>query len=457
MKTKLIIIGIAAAASIWLGRVVWRAHYDLVTLQVRNTPLAEVIRQIERQTREKVRADKKLDAKVTLDVKNLPLPRVLDLLSEQAGARWGKTYAVYESDSAVRRLESVLLGSSKLDDAGWTNLAPHFATLELPGLASSQSAVGDGSSASSAAAANRSPNPPARRTGQRKMMVSQYGTPGAGPNTGPSGSGGGFKRKMKDGSTVEEHWEGPFGTTGPTAPPGYTGPRTFTPGGGGGSRRMTADGRIIEERFESSGPSGGMTMRTGPGGTTISPFGSSPSIAQQVTRTAPDGTTTTNTIQSGGESPSPMSAVSGPGRPMTPTSNGDRGIRITSTSSDGAVEDEWSSERLVMEKRLGYRLGGSGPTQATRESASQTAGKVRGKFVTYYALEKPPLGGATMIPSSFQQSFRPGGTNNRFANGDIGGIIEAEQRQRNLRELNNTPEQQVQRARQREESKRSGH
>ena len=101
MKTKLIVftvIAVSALAGIWLGAGAWRAHKKIVTLHVRNAPLAEVIRQIERQTHETIRFDQKLDAKVTLDVKNKPLTEVLDSVSEQAGARWGKTYAVYSSE-----------------------------------------------------------------------------------------------------------------------------------------------------------------------------------------------------------------------------------------------------------------------------------------------------------------------------------------------------------------------
>src|SRR5881628_603339 len=113
MKIKQVAFGIAAVlvvASIWVGRIAWCAHHNLVTLHVRNASLADVARKIERQTWEKIRVDHNLDAKITLDVKNMPLAEVLDLVSDQAGARWGRTYAVYDSDGALRRLESALRG-----------------------------------------------------------------------------------------------------------------------------------------------------------------------------------------------------------------------------------------------------------------------------------------------------------------------------------------------------------
>ena len=64
----------------------------------------------------------------------MPLTNVLDSLAEQSGARWGKTHAVYDSESALTRLEGVFGGGSSLDAAGWTNLAPRFAKTEMPDI-----------------------------------------------------------------------------------------------------------------------------------------------------------------------------------------------------------------------------------------------------------------------------------------------------------------------------------
>jgi hypothetical protein len=126
-----VVVGLVVAGS-WFGRTLWAAHHDLVTLHVRNVPLAEVARTIAGQVHQKINVDPKLDAKVTLDVKRLPLTNVLDLLAEQSGARWGKTHAVYDSESALGRLEGALGGSTTLEAAGWTNVAPRFAKLDLP-------------------------------------------------------------------------------------------------------------------------------------------------------------------------------------------------------------------------------------------------------------------------------------------------------------------------------------
>jgi len=45
-------------------------------------------------------------------------------LAEQAGARWSKLYAVYNSPSAVKALDTSLRGDSKIESAGWTKVAP---------------------------------------------------------------------------------------------------------------------------------------------------------------------------------------------------------------------------------------------------------------------------------------------------------------------------------------------
>src|SRR5262249_42270521 len=109
---------------VWFARAAWRAHHQIVTLHVRNMPLAQVLRQIERQTWKKIRAEKDLDARITLNVVNRPLTYVLDRLAEQAGAQWSTLYAVYSSSRALTALDTALRGDGKLGPAGWTKLAP---------------------------------------------------------------------------------------------------------------------------------------------------------------------------------------------------------------------------------------------------------------------------------------------------------------------------------------------
>src|SRR5689334_8070154 len=110
MKRKhlvLIVAGlVVAAGSAWVGRASYRAWHGLVTLHVRNAPLGEVIKKIEHQTWEKIRYDDRLKTLVTLDVKDMLLPQVLDRLAEQTGANWSTDFVVYDSNSSLHKLES---------------------------------------------------------------------------------------------------------------------------------------------------------------------------------------------------------------------------------------------------------------------------------------------------------------------------------------------------------------
>ena len=136
MKRR-IYLGLAAllvAAGTWAGRVAWRAHKDIVTLHVRSMPLADVIGRLERQTREKIVADSRLDTKLTLDVDSMPLPDVLDRIAEQAGGLVTTVHAVYESRTAMDKLLEALRSGDIAKANGWTNLAPRLSFLnEEPG------------------------------------------------------------------------------------------------------------------------------------------------------------------------------------------------------------------------------------------------------------------------------------------------------------------------------------
>jgi hypothetical protein len=136
MKTKYSLLGLAvflAVGGVCIGRVAWRVHRQLVTLDVRNAPLADVLRKIEWQTWKKIRAEKPLDARITLHVTDKPLLYVLDRLAEQAGARWSTVYAVYQSAPALKALETALQSDGKLESAGWTKIAPRLPGFDEPG------------------------------------------------------------------------------------------------------------------------------------------------------------------------------------------------------------------------------------------------------------------------------------------------------------------------------------
>ncbi|HET7873774.1 MAG TPA: hypothetical protein VFL42_14760 [Terriglobales bacterium] len=125
-KQWLILTGLLVAGiSLWAGRIAWRVHRQVVSLDVRNLPLAEVLHKIERQTWKKIRAENALNARITLRVAEMPLSQVLDRIAAQAGVRWSTVYAVYGSRSSLSALDSALRSDGKLEPAGWSKIAPN--------------------------------------------------------------------------------------------------------------------------------------------------------------------------------------------------------------------------------------------------------------------------------------------------------------------------------------------
>lgn len=195
MKTKYLLAGIGAllvAVVACGGRVAWRIRHQLVTLDVRNMPLPEALRKVERQTWKKLRAEQNLDTRITLHVKNKPLSYVLDRIAEQAGARWSTVYAVYHSPTAVKALDNSLRADSKVESAGWTKVAPKPPPLDDMPEAAGQMIRGKGMAGES---------PPA---GARRMMVMQRGS------SGPVVMVGGPDGKMESWSPEELVMETPL-------------------------------------------------------------------------------------------------------------------------------------------------------------------------------------------------------------------------------------------------------
>jgi hypothetical protein len=126
LATFAVITAAVVGAGAWLGKAVWCAHKDLVTLHVRNAPLAEVIRSLQRQTREQIIADGRLDTRITLDADRKPLVEVLDRLGDQAGALASTIHAVHTSRGTVHKLEAALRAGDVTQAEGWTNLSPRL-------------------------------------------------------------------------------------------------------------------------------------------------------------------------------------------------------------------------------------------------------------------------------------------------------------------------------------------
>ncbi len=113
----------AAGGGVWAWQAWRHARLDLVTLRVRNEPLASVIRRMERQTRESIALDSRLDARVTLDLDGVPLADALQEVAERIGGLARATYAVFERRPALDRLAALIRAGTAPESAGWTNLS----------------------------------------------------------------------------------------------------------------------------------------------------------------------------------------------------------------------------------------------------------------------------------------------------------------------------------------------
>ncbi len=115
----------------------------------------------------------------------------------------------------------------------------------------------------------------------------------------------------------------------------------------------------------------------------------------------------------------------------------------------------WSSERLVLETALTPRLADAIPKNASRETAARTADDVRGKWATYFVIEPAPFGWVSES-TALEPGFERGRRTYMATNRDIGGMLDqmsAERSKDKLKALGRSPEEQVQRARQREAAK----
>lgn len=110
MKKRIITYLAAALAVVlvWFGYAAWRAHGNLVTLDVRDASVRDVARMIERQTWEIILINKEVEGKVTLKVKDAPLEDVLSIITEQTSARWNAIYPLYSSKQSLVALKQSL-------------------------------------------------------------------------------------------------------------------------------------------------------------------------------------------------------------------------------------------------------------------------------------------------------------------------------------------------------------
>jgi hypothetical protein len=124
------LLAVLLGGGIWASRLIWRARNDLVSLDVINMPVEQVVESLRRQTGETILADTNLHARISLHLRNVRLSEALNRVGAQAGALAGTIHAIYFTSQSLDALKSALRHGQAVETAGWTNLAPIF---DMPG------------------------------------------------------------------------------------------------------------------------------------------------------------------------------------------------------------------------------------------------------------------------------------------------------------------------------------
>ena len=112
---------LVAVVLAWLGHKAWLAHQNLVTLDVRDMDVREVLRKCEWQTWETIVVHKDVKGKVTYACNKVPLEEVLTVIGDQISARITAVYPIYSKNNSYVNLRKLARGDIYRDTAGWTN------------------------------------------------------------------------------------------------------------------------------------------------------------------------------------------------------------------------------------------------------------------------------------------------------------------------------------------------
>jgi hypothetical protein len=105
----------------WFAHRAWLAHQNLVTLDVRDADVRDVLRKCEWQTWETIVVHKDVKGKVTYTCYKVPLDEVLAAISEQTSTRISPVYPIFSKSSSFVSLRKLARGDIFRDTAGWTN------------------------------------------------------------------------------------------------------------------------------------------------------------------------------------------------------------------------------------------------------------------------------------------------------------------------------------------------
>ena len=117
-----ILTGVVTLLGTWVvGRHIYCATHDLVSLNVENMPVRKVISKLRWQTWEDIRIHKDVEGKVTLRCDHSDLETVMGVINQQLGVRWATIYPLYRTKTQLKRLEPLLTGAATPPLDGWTN------------------------------------------------------------------------------------------------------------------------------------------------------------------------------------------------------------------------------------------------------------------------------------------------------------------------------------------------
>ena len=112
---------LVAVVLAWLGHHAWLAHQNLVTLDVRDADVRDVLRKCEWQTWETIVVHKDVKGKVTYSCYKVPLEEALQVISDQTSTRITAVYPIFTKSSSFVDLRKLARGDIFRDTAGWTN------------------------------------------------------------------------------------------------------------------------------------------------------------------------------------------------------------------------------------------------------------------------------------------------------------------------------------------------
>jgi hypothetical protein len=116
------LLAIVVGVLLWGGYRAYRAHANIVTLNVRNMEVRRVVSKLEWQTWKRIVVGKNVGGNVTLNVHNVPLDEVLNIVGLQTDSRWTRLYPIYSTRKSLASFNQVLLGNLPPAGNGWLAL-----------------------------------------------------------------------------------------------------------------------------------------------------------------------------------------------------------------------------------------------------------------------------------------------------------------------------------------------